>query len=228
MDENERRIYIFENQNGNSIVHNRFGWIERSLVGDIQTFLNAIQDPQNPVNGGGNLAIAILVCTGIELASALYTCNTKYLGGYNAEDNVKSFIFDLFPGHVRWIPRIIWDGVRNGVDHLFIPKNFLYSQTIIRFGFYIEGESAVVRNNNSIQIMINSIQLFHILKHAIQRYREKLQNDITLQRKFIIAWNSIESPLFIKHTDTQKINEARYLLTELGQSNPFRLFTFGC
>jgi hypothetical protein len=51
-----------------------------------------------------------------------------------------------------------------------------------------------------------------------------LGNNITLQRKFIIAWNSIECPVFIKPTDIQKISEVQYMLGELSQSNPIRLF----
>ena len=88
----------------------------------------------------------------------------------------------------------------------------------------MDGESTVIRNNDSVVTMINSIELFHILENAIHNYREKLQNSITLQRKFIIAWDSIEFPVFIKPTETQKINEVQYLLTELGRSNPLRLF----
>jgi hypothetical protein len=68
------------------------------------------------------------------------------------------------------------------------------------------------------------MELFHILEHAIQTYRERLGNNITLQRKFIIAWNSIECPVFIKPTDIQKISEVQYMLGELSQSNPIGLF----
>jgi hypothetical protein len=222
LNEEQRNDYIFGNQIGP--ITNRFGWLEGALMGDIQTIVNTNQNGRHLVVGGGNLSIPILVCTALELTSALYTCNTKYLGGYNAEDNVKIFISDIFPDRVRWIPRIIWDGVRNGVDHLFIPKTIQYHQTTIKFAFYVEGESAVTRNNDLVVIMINSLELFHTLEHAIQIYREKLQNNIAFQRKFIIAWDSIESHIFIKPTETQKINEIQYLLTQLGQSNPFRLF----
>jgi hypothetical protein len=231
MSEDERNDYIFGDHLGQDIpITNRFGWLERALIDDIQTIINVNQNAQANQNalhllvGGGNLSIPILVCTALELTSALYTCNTKYLGGYNAEDNVKIFGYNFFPDHIRWIPRIIWDGVRNGIDHLFIPKIIQHHRTLIQFSFYMDGESTVIGNNDSVVIMINSIELFHILESAIHSYREELQNSITLQRKFIIAWDSIEFPTFLKPTDTQKINEIRHLLTVLGRSNPFRLF----
>jgi hypothetical protein len=43
MNENERRSYIFENQDTNPdrIVDNRFAWLEGALLGDIQTFVNS-------------------------------------------------------------------------------------------------------------------------------------------------------------------------------------------
>jgi hypothetical protein len=219
MDGLQKLDYIFGKGNDN-----RFGWLERALVGDIQTLLNAHENAKDTVVGGGNLSIAILVCIGIELASALYAGKTRYLGDYKAEENVKKFIFDYFTGRVRWIPSIIWDGVRNGVDHLFYPKAFQYDQTTIRFSFYVEGESAVCRNNGSVEIMINSIELFHILEHAIKKYKQILRIDNILQGNFITAWDSIESPVSIKPTNIQKIDEVRYLLGELNQSNPFRLF----
>lgn len=74
-----------------------------------------------------------------------------------------------------------------------------------------------------IEIKINSKDLFHIFDNAIDRYEESLRNDIALQRRFIIAWNSIQLPIVIK-PETEKSNEVHYLLTELGQSDSFILF----
>lgn len=54
---------------------------------------------------------------------------------YSAEDNVANFIDDFFPEHMNSIPRIVWDGVRNGVDHLFVPKPMQCAQYRIRFNF---------------------------------------------------------------------------------------------
>lgn len=104
-------------------------------------------------------------------------------------------------------------------------KTFEYQQTTIQFSFSVAGESVVIREIDSVVILINSIELFLTLELAIQNYKQKLQNSINLQRKFIIAWDSIESHTFIKPTEIQKINEIQYVLTELGQSNIFRLLS---
>lgn len=194
MDDTERRNYIFENQNGNSIVDNRFGWLEGALLGDIQTFVNTIHEVPQLVIGAGNLSLPIIICTGLEMAAGMYTCNTRYLSGssYNAEDNVRNFIKDFFIGRIREIPRLIWDEVRNGVDHFFVPKPFRYTQQIIRFSFDIENASVIsALNNGPIVININGIEFYQALVQAIQRYRIRLQDSILLQRRFIIAWESI-------------------------------------
>jgi hypothetical protein len=90
-----------------------------------------LQSAPQLVQGGGNLIIPILVCTGLELASSLYVGKTDYLNHskYNATVNVEKFINDFFLGCAREIPLLVWDGVRNGVDHLFVPKSIQYSGT---------------------------------------------------------------------------------------------------
>lgn len=61
-------------------------------------------------HGAGNVSIPVLMCTGLELASALYTDNRKS----NAIDNVRRFIKEFFPADGKEIPGILWDGIRNG------------------------------------------------------------------------------------------------------------------
>lgn len=227
MSEEERNDYIFGDHIEKSIT-NRFGWLESALLGDIQTFVNTIRRASCLVEGGGNLSIPIIVCTGLELVSALYTGNTKYLSrrAYNAEDNVNKFINDFFNGPVREIPRIIWDGVRNGVDHLFNPKSIRYSNHIIHFTFYAEVgmESSVGKNGNEIRIYLNSVELYDELKRAIGEYKVELQGTKELQDNFISAWDSIESHEQDITNQHQRSREARSLLSGLQVSNRILLF----
>ena len=146
MNEKDRKDYIFENQSDQPIV-NRFGWLDHALLDDIKTFVNTLQSAPQLVQGGGNLSIPILVCTGLELASSLYVGMTDYLNHskYNATVNVEKFINDFFPGCAREIPLLVWDGVRNGVDHLFVPKSIQYSQFTIQFTFYGGIESKAIK-----------------------------------------------------------------------------------
>ena len=74
----EKNNYIFEPQK-DYYVHTRFGWFD-SLLADTRTLIQGGQQLQNnssPELGGnfgaGNVSIPILVCIGLELASALIT-----------------------------------------------------------------------------------------------------------------------------------------------------------
>lgn len=193
MSEHERMDYIFGDIVGP--ITNRFGWLQGALLNDIQTLVNTIQLAPQLVRGGGNLSIPIVVCTGLELASSLYVGMTDYLARskynnpskYNATLNVEKFINNFFIGHSQEIPRLIWDGVRNGVDHLFIPKFLKYSQFIIQFTFYVGTESQVIRTNNLIEIRINSVELYTALMQSIDRYKTTLLNKADLQCNFITA-----------------------------------------
>ena len=106
MNEKDRKDYIFENQSDQPIV-NRFGWLDHALLDDIKTFVNTLQSAPQLVQGGGNLSIPILVCTGLELASSLYVGMTDYLNHskYNATVSVEKFINDFFSGCAREILR---------------------------------------------------------------------------------------------------------------------------
>jgi len=105
MTSTEKYNYILENQNG-YYVANRFGWFE-SLLSDIRSLIEGGQRPKNTSVaelegnvGAGNVSIAILVCIGLELASALYSGTTKVKdGSYHADENVKKFLEAYFPKH---------------------------------------------------------------------------------------------------------------------------------
>jgi hypothetical protein len=77
MSETERLDYIFGHHKNEPIV-NRFGWLE-NLLGVIKTFENTVRECPQLVEGGGNLSIPILMCTGLELVSALYVGKTNYI-----------------------------------------------------------------------------------------------------------------------------------------------------
>jgi hypothetical protein len=97
------------------------------------------------------VSIAILVCTGLELVSALHVGKTNYSPqkGYNAIDNVECFVKNFFPIHAREIPRLLWEGVRNGVDHLFIPKAKMCGQNRLDLTFVLDGQSQVTKESNN-------------------------------------------------------------------------------
>jgi hypothetical protein len=130
MNETERFDYIFRNPSGG--VANLFGWVEYALLGDLRTFVDAIRNsindsqrfPSEKPRGAGNLSIPILVCTGLELVSAMYCGKTRAKDnwGYHADKNVKEFLEAFMPCHAVEISKLLWDGIRNGIDHLFYPK----------------------------------------------------------------------------------------------------------
>jgi hypothetical protein len=53
MSEEEINDYIFGDHNGP--ITNRFNWLERGLLADIQTIINIKQSARHLVVGGGNL-----------------------------------------------------------------------------------------------------------------------------------------------------------------------------
>lgn len=221
-----RLEYIFGENDGP--ITNRFNWLKGALLGDIQTFENTMQSAPRLVQGGGNLSIPIIICTGLELASALYVGETSYIRKvpkYDATTNVEHFINEFFIGRAHEIPRLIWDGVRNGIDHLFFPKPLRYSEFTIQFTFYRGGESQAIKTNNFIEMRINISELFNIFGQALERFEDRLRNEAQLQLNFITAWDSFES--YIRNIDpseTEKFREARYLLAELNQTDHVRLF----
>jgi hypothetical protein len=231
----EKLDYIF-GDHPTQPIQNRFGWLNIALLGDIQTFINGIEvflndstvkDPQG--QGGGNLSIPILVCTGLELVSALYLGKTRYGSGYNATDNVQKFVDYFFPKHAKRIPRLLWDGVRNGIDHLFIPKSMQYSRTRVQFTFYVQDSSVpsnVTKSEDLILIKISSIEFYRTFKQAIDNYKIELEKDEELQSHFIDAWQSIENHVQDITTNQTASAEVDYLLRQLNQSNTLYLFNW--
>jgi len=113
MNKEERLDYIFGDHNDDYIA-NRVGWLN-ALLSDIRALIDGgqgfVKDEIKPMlegsYGGGNLSIPILVCTGLELLSALYVGKTKYMvsSEYNATENVRKFVNHFFQGHAKRIPR---------------------------------------------------------------------------------------------------------------------------
>lgn len=234
--EAERLEYIFCTHVEEPIV-NRFGWLY-ALLSDIRTCLDGFAKlndvklifPKDIPLGGGNLSIPILVCTGLELLSALYSGKTKYLNekNYNAEENVIKFINDFFPEHVKRIPRILWDSVRNGIDHMFIPKPVQCAQYRINFIFRrdVQSVSDIIRRGNTIFISIAAISFYTALRQAIENYKNVLQKDEILQCNFINAWSSIEEYSRNITNDENKVKELKHLLDELNRNDKIELFKF--
>lgn len=248
MNKAQRLTYIF-NHHANSPVGARFPWLENALLGDIQTFIDGVdlyvkkkkKAARTKPRGGGNVSIPIPVNTALELASALYTGKTKYtmkrkptgpgryrlVHDFNATSNVAEFVGRFFPSRSKHIPQILWDGIRNGVDHTFAPKTMRRGSSYIQFQFIVEPKSTpsaihLVRNN--IVLQINSLEYFRVVKRAIAAYKRELQTDTLLQRNFIRAWRSYERHIENLDKDREKRPEANYLRTVLSKSNHRRLF----
>jgi hypothetical protein len=230
MNQQQRLDYIFNDMDGRT--GKRFDWIY-VLLDDVQTLIDGFVGYQNGKLttfsrrglGGGNVSIPILVCTGLELVSVLHAGKTAYppFTGYNAIDNVERFVDNFFPIHARKIIRLMWEGVRNGVDHLFIPNAMTHGRVCIDFSFVLTSPSRVTKDNsNRITITINSIEFCLTLRNAIDVYRNRLQTDQDLQIKFINAWDSIKAKNIDK--DIQKSKEVLYLLNELKQGTSIDLF----
>lgn len=213
------------------------GWMD-ALLSDIRTLIKGglrFKNTHSYLLGGscgaGNVSIPMLICTGLELASALYTGQTEYNMGksnnkpkYDATKNVSEFIIRYFPDPIKMIPHIFWDAIRNGTHHLFIPKTMKYSDRRIGFMFYVDDvrvKSHVTKSGNKIKININSIEFFKIFMKAFEDYKSDI-NSIPLRRKnFMVAWRSIK-PRAIKPGDMT--TEAINLSKRLRKINRFDLF----
>ena len=212
----------------NYIMGERIGWLDTALLSDIRTLIkggevykNKHSDRLGGFYGAGNVSLPLLICTGLEFASALYTGKTQYNMGkknnqpeYEAPQNVQKFIKKYFPknAHAKKITLIMWDALRNGTHHLFIPKSMKDSKYTIEFMFYVDNvkkPSHITKVGNKIKININSIEFYHTLKKSLKDYRAEIKHKPALQRKFIKAWTSI-SPRVIKSTSPMS-KEMKYL-----------------
>src|SRR5687767_6049336 len=93
-------------------------WLDTALLSDIRTLIKGgstfkKSDRLGREYGSGNISIPVLICTGLELAAALYTGRTQYNIGkitnytkYDATQNVKKFVNDFFKSHAKNIPLI--------------------------------------------------------------------------------------------------------------------------
>ncbi len=229
----EKSDYVFSEGQSKVFPLGRFNWID-CLLGDVQTFLDGIDSyllSKCPGRGGGNLSVPILLSTALGLVSDLYVGKTDYMErtgdiperSYRADNNVEQFVAHFFPQNYSKFPLLIWDGVRNGITHLFSPKPFQYQGEIIRFQFSVENKNAssfVTKEGETTFVRINDFELYDVFKKAIENYRQELENDEELQNKFIQAWDSIET--YIRRIDTSdknKFAEAKILVDETRISN---------
>jgi hypothetical protein len=239
MAQTEKDTYIFAKGQSQAYDDGRFAWISECLLGDTRTFLDGIDNYiQNKATlqdrGGGNLSVPILICTALELASALYAGKTQYMKctecqrsiDYNATDNVKKFVDHFFPGISKRLPFLLWDGIRNGIVHTFSPKPFTYRGKNIRFQFCVEPktkQSYATEVNGTVLIRINAFELYEILGKAIENYQKELKTDSTLKDNFIRAWSSIEED---SSRNIDKSKEPKTSLAELEKANN-HLLLFG-
>ena len=225
MSPKEKYNYIFSEKNS-GLSGTRFEWIDHALMGDIQTFVDGIKHnyfpprqflPTDFPRGGGNLALPILVCTSLDLISALYT------GGNNATENVEKFIQKYLPGFYKEFPLIFWDGVRNGITHKFYPKPFQYKDKTIYFTFFVDPpnvKSQIESKGNIVKIWLNSFELVGILRESIQKYKTDMQKSDPLQTNFIRIFQFLENPQAVKNT---QLLEAEKIVNILTSKNPLYL-----
>jgi hypothetical protein len=207
----ERLDYIF-GDHPNDYITNKFGWLDTVLLSDIRTLIAGGKRLKNKKSrtlkgfyGAGNVTIPILLCVGIEFAAALYVGKTKYNvgGAYSATDNVAEFINRFFPHHAKELPRIVWDGVRNSLDHTFIPKFLKVNRKRIQLMFYTEPmniKSHLVKYRNVIKININC---------------KTRQINLMKSWKSIVKFHAMNAPMLV---------EFNYMSKQLRPTNRINLF----
>jgi hypothetical protein len=230
MTREEKYKFIFENDpDPDARIKNRFGWLDTALFSDIKTLVYGskcvVDKDIDGSHGAGNVSIPILVCTGLELASRLYAGKDV-----SATDSVKGFIKKYFPDRspIQSIPLILWEGIRNGTNHVFIPNIIKTTTYLVDFTFFVNHDlpepSFVTKSNNTLKVYVNAIEFYHKLKEAIGRYKSDLEIDETLQCQFIDVWQQIEQPRD-RSKDDNIPNEVKYLLRNLAKSDRLNLFS---
>jgi hypothetical protein len=227
MNEINKYNYIFtQDPNHNNEI--RIDWINNCLLGDIQTFFDGIDFYINNKDrysnkiprGAGNISIPILINTALEFVSALYVGKSKYIDdSYNATDNVKEFMNKFF--NSVEIPLLFWDGVRNGITHMFSPKAFNCKDYSIHFQFFVEDKkikSHIINENKTIKIKINIFEMYGQLKYATNKYITELKCNPELQDKFIKVWESIETYSRNIDKDNGKTKEVDLLINKKNNS----------
>lgn len=221
--------------------NSRFAWLQKALLGDIQTSIDGstslLQTARDSgitdVVGAGNLSIPILVSTALELSAALFTGSTPYpdRSKYQADQNVRKFVRQYLPSsQVARIILLFWDGVRNGIDHVFSPRTISHAGKQMRFRFYVQDHtvpSEISKDGSGYLIMVNSIEFYQIVKQAIGSYESDLRVKEKLQKKFRRASESIEShvtELKGNKKGNDLISEFEYLNRKMKANNHVPLF----
>ena len=131
----------------------------------------------------------------------------------------------FFSPHAKEIPRILWDAIRNGTHHMFIPKEIRRARKKVQFMFYVDPsttKSNVTESGNTIKININSIEFYHVFKEALEDYKTELTTDPNIQTNFMKAWKSVKPRLI--NTRSSLSPEIDYLSNQLKKTGKFSLF----
>ena len=214
----------------------RFDIIEKWLLGDIRTYLlgmaagaetKATLGLASPW-GGGNFGLAILLCTAIDLVSDLYAGKTRCLSKTAGEQHpserkaAKKFVKQYFPEGVQEIWYMLWDGVRNGLTHLFLPNLLRYKHEGKMYSIYFwfvvdEGRQPLLKlwktqEGDLVHIKLNVRQLWIAFQKGFQAYKTDLETSSELQDAFIRVWRCIEENP--KHVNEDK--DCKHYIGECG------------
>ena len=128
------------------------------------------------------------------------------------------------------MPLILWDGIRNGNTHLFMPKVIKVNNTFVEFAFFVNMSqyelSYVSKSNNILRLHINGIEFYRVFKKALQDYKTSVEVSDALQDNFINAWESIDNTPHELTTNKNKIpKEVRRLNSRLQFSEEVNIFS---
>lgn len=188
----------------------RWSWLENCLLGDLFTFNDGIKlytsgekvTDRYP-RGGGNFSLLDAITTALEALSKLNAG-----GGSNAEDKVVDFINQYFPPSSihKLFPHLLWQGIRNGVDHNFYPKKFNYDSYTVNFGAdNLADQSVITLENNIISIAVSDQHLLRDTYSALEAYKLQLEGNAGLQERFKIWWDELEKIVPINLSDAKRV-----------------------
>ncbi|MEN6641207.1 MAG: hypothetical protein ABFE08_02040 [Armatimonadia bacterium] len=102
---------------------------------------------------------------------------------------------EFFEGIAADIPNILWDGFRNGLTHMLMPKTQAMGghQCFFRVMSQSPEPAEVVHSGTNYAIELNVWDLLDQLEGAVSRYKERLEADEKLQAKFRTVWEAGES-----------------------------------
>lgn len=196
----------------------RWSWVD-GYLSDLEVFLQGLEG----CSDGRSLTFSILICSAIDFISDLYAGDTEYrhckkltkaktcqhsnqttpakrcqcnLDHTNFEQAIVAcdFIKDFFDGIAAQIPHLIWDGLRNGMTHTSMPKQFKLGNRKLGFVFFgAKSNCGLLRIDDRAKIIFGARGLLDALKRAVDRYKGRLESEPDLQAKFRIAWGSIEN-----------------------------------